>query len=451
MRSALLSIGLALSLSSWASASSLRDQLELARKDTDQMAQIEIIQRILVTEPGDQALREELADLWLAVEDHDLAEKIVADEAAVSPSVRTRVKAQVLYQRDGKKAEAVALLTAYHQKSPDDLDVTRLLADYLGATGQNQALIALLDQAPGVSADPALLVARAEARRAVADFPGALQDFKTAESAGGDLSVVTSRRPAFERLREAQDHLLGATTALEKNPADLSALIARAYWYLYSGFGSESAAVSAEAVRQKEPAFVSGTLLYAYAAVPAGKLTAEKALKELEVDVSKPLPDWKAVEQILKNDLSLKAKPREVKLLAAREAVLLAAQQYLLAENDTDAVLALAPKDTSARADRIFILTKLRDYDRALEEYRVLEAARPSSERLARGAGYLVDAMFEQGRFEVALDYANRTIKAAPSAAAYKQRAAVLQRLNRGAEADADIAKANSLPGKANR
>jgi hypothetical protein len=48
---------------------SLRDQLALAEKDDDTNAQIELIRRILDTEPGDDELRGRLTELWISVED----------------------------------------------------------------------------------------------------------------------------------------------------------------------------------------------------------------------------------------------------------------------------------------------------------------------------------------------------------------------------------------------
>jgi len=451
LRRTLLSIGLALSVVGPAGAASLPEQLDLARQDGDRLAQTEIIQRILHVEPANRELREDLANLWLEIEDYDRAEKTVQDEALVSPSLRTRVLARVLYSRDGKKDEAIALLADFHNKTPDDLAVTRQLAESMAATGQFQPLVTLLDQAPGVNSDAPLLITRAEARRSLLDFKGALDDFAAAGKIGSEDSAVVSRRPAFERLAEAQNHITAASAVLEKNPTDAAALLSRAYWYLYSGFGATLAKADAEAARQAEPAFISARLLYALAAHSSGALSAENARKDLLVDVSKPMPAWKNLDLIFRDDGVLKKQPRDAKTLAARAFQLNDIQQYFLAEGDADAAIALAPTDATARVEKIYALVKRKEYEPAASEFRKLESGKPPAAKLASAASYLTDAAFAEARFEIALDYINRAIKAQPKPQYYKQRAAVLQRLNRGAEADADLAQAGALQKKASR
>lgn len=451
LRCSLLSIGLAISVLGWADAASLREQLDLARSDSDRLAQIEIIQRILHAEPTDRELREQLAELWLAIEDYDRAEKTVQDESLVSPSFRVRVLARVLYSRDDKKDEALALLSDFQAKNPTDLAVTRQLAEYMAATGQFQPLVALLDQSPVASNDVSLLIARAEARRSLQDFSRAIEDFNKASGLASEEPAVVQRRAAFERLQVAQQNIQSASDTLAKDPKSLSALIARAYWYLYTGFASAQAAVDAETAKQAEPEFVSTRLLSAYAENAAGKLATEKALKDLRVDVAKPFPEWKAVEQILRDDSALKAKPRDVKVLAARAALLSDLQQYDLSEEDWDAVLALAPKDPTPRIEKIHLIVKRKDYDRAAVEFRNLESVKVPPAKLAPAAASLADAAFAESRFEIALDFINRAIKAQPTAQYYRQRAAILQRLNRGAEAEADLAQAKTLTKKTSR
>ena len=84
-------------------ALSLPEQLALAEKDEDTHAQIEVIRRILDEKPDDDELRERLADLWLSVEDYDMAESTVRDWANPPESVRVPVLAAVLFVRDGKR------------------------------------------------------------------------------------------------------------------------------------------------------------------------------------------------------------------------------------------------------------------------------------------------------------------------------------------------------------
>src|SRR5882724_9679154 len=129
---------------------SLRDQLALAEKDEDTHAQIELIRRILDEKPDDDELRGRLADLWLSVEDYDMAESTVREWTDAPESVSVRVFVTVLFVRDQKKQEAVGSLEGYLVGHPDDLEITRQLAGYLEGMGENQKLVDLLSKAPGV-------------------------------------------------------------------------------------------------------------------------------------------------------------------------------------------------------------------------------------------------------------------------------------------------------------
>ena len=114
----------------------MRDQLALAGKNEDTHAQIELIRRILDQEPGDGDLREQLADLWLSVEDYDMAEATLREWRDAPEAVRASVLAAVLFERDQKKDEAVALLEECLAQNPDDLEITRQLVGYLGDMGE---------------------------------------------------------------------------------------------------------------------------------------------------------------------------------------------------------------------------------------------------------------------------------------------------------------------------
>ena len=81
-----------LALGHTAAGLSLREQLALAEKDEDTYAQIELIRRILEQEPRDTALRARLADLWLSIDDLEMAESIVRDWQQAPAALRAKVK-----------------------------------------------------------------------------------------------------------------------------------------------------------------------------------------------------------------------------------------------------------------------------------------------------------------------------------------------------------------------
>ena len=229
---------------------SLRDQLALAEKDEDTHAQIELIRRILDEKPDDDELRERLADLWLSVEDYDMAESTVREWTDAPESVRVRVFGTVLFVRDQKKEEAVALLEGYLAGHPDDLEITRQLAGYLDGMGEDQKVVDLLSKAPGVEEDASLLVSRALARRKLQDFASALKDFAAAERLDSEDESVVRNRPSFERLRAALAGIDAAGAILAGKPDDLSARLfagllvfvhRRREWSGFGGRGGRSA------------------------------------------------------------------------------------------------------------------------------------------------------------------------------------------------------------------
>ncbi|MGA7391812.1 MAG: hypothetical protein WBW78_04085, partial [Terrimicrobiaceae bacterium] len=199
--SVLLSVTLLVSHAS--SVLSLRDQLALAEKNEDTHAQIELIRRLLDQEPGDSELREQLADLWLTVEDYDMAESTVREWRDAPEVVRASVLAAVLFERDRKKDEAAALLEAYLAVTPHDFEISRQLAGYLSDMGEEERVVDLLNKTPGVQSDAHLLVCRALAHRALQDFPRALKDFAAADKLNPEEEAVVNNRASFDRLRAA--------------------------------------------------------------------------------------------------------------------------------------------------------------------------------------------------------------------------------------------------------
>ena len=431
-------------------AETLRDQLKIAQEAGDELAEIELIRRILDQEPKDAILHERLADLWISIEDYDMAEKTVKEWKDAPPFVTASIMADVLYYRDKKRAEAVKLLEDYHQKDPSDAVLTRQLVGFLVEMGENQKIVTLLQPLQNKKEDADLFVSRAVAARNLNDYEAALQDYATAKSLDSDAAGVSSNSAAFDRLEKAAPGLRDAATMLQENPKDFVGLLARAYWLLYANFGSDLAFESATAARQIDPGSAAATLLYAFAGNTAGKFSAMRAREECGADINRSLPSSDVMRQLVGLDLQLQQKPKDPALLVARAALLNhEAVQYGLALRDAAAVLEIDPRDNRARLEEMYSLLKLKDPSFVEAEYRQLEANKATPDQLASGCSFLVEALFATSRFEAALEYANRAIKLRPQIAHYyKQRAAVLQKLNRAPQAEADLAKARSLERK---
>ena len=416
-----------------ARGSTLREQLALADEANDTHARIEIIRRILETESDDE-LSGQLVNLWLSVSDYDMAESALKDWKTAPPGFQAGVTAEILYNRDEKPGEAIALLAAYHGKDAADLDITRQLARFYGAQGEQRKVAALLASAPGVSGDAPLLLQRARAKRALADFDGALADFALAEKV--DAKETESSKPSYERLQAALPQIKSATTRLEKNPKDYEALVARAYWYLASE-APDLARTDAETAYNLAPQSVAAAWLYARSAY-----SRQRALEEFSVDLDKGDPTPEVLGKLVKYDALLAAKPRDAAALIARSFQLSEASQFLLALKDAEAALAVSPSSADAHVEKIYALIKLGRRSDAAAVLPALEAAKPPAATLARASGYLADAELNAGNLDLALDYATKALKAQSSANLYKVRAAIFQRLGRVAEANDDLAKA---------
>ena len=440
-----LLLSIALLITHAALGLSLREQLALAGKDEDTYAQIELIRRILDQEPGDGGLREQLADLWLSVEDYDMAETTLREWKDAPEAVRASVLAAVLFERDQKKDEAVALLEECLAQDPDDLEITRQLAGYLGDMGEAGKVIDLLSQTPEVRSDADLLVSRALARRTLQDFSGALKDFSAAEKLNSEDEAVVNSRASFDRLRDALTGIDAASAILAGRPDEPAARVSRAFWYLSTGFASGRALEDAEAALSLNPKSVAAQVLFAEAANQAGRLSAREALEKLEVDVSKPVPSRKTLDDIYQLDVQLSKNPENLSAHLARSRQLREAQQYRLAMRDAKAALAVDSGSALARAQVISALVSLGRVDEAGAELRDLEAAKAQPEVLAWALNELAEGTARASQFDLALEYSNRAIKAKPEARYYRQRAAILQRLDRYADAQDDLSRAEQL------
>lgn len=449
-RLAILSFGAVLLFCGVAArAATLREQLALAQKAEDTYAEIELIRRILEKEPADGELRGDLINLWFEVGDYDMGERALKEWKDAPEDWQAFATAEILFKRDGKKAEAVEILEKYRAKDPADLDITRQLAGFLETLAENEKLIVLLAQAPGADQEADLLVQRALARRTLQDFAGAQQDFAKAQAVDSSAYPVVNNRAAFERLQTALPHIRKSTEILAKDPENFTARIARAFWYAYLGFASELAMEDAQKARELNPKASTALLLYAISANNAGKLSTAKAREELWVDVSKTVPPAESFDQLLNLDIKIAQNPQDAALWAGRSFVLNdAPAQYRLALQDADTALKIAPKSIEAHTEKIFALVKLGRSSEALAELSGFEAMKPAPAKLASVLSYLTEAAFTASEFPRALDYATRAIKARPTAHYYRQRSAILQRMNRAQEAEADLAKAKQLDKK---
>ncbi len=424
-------------------ASPLRDQLDLAAKDSDPLAQIEIIRRLIESGDKDPALREQLLILWIGEGDFDMAQRTLDGWKDAPAPVRAYGEATLLADRDNKPAEAFALLARYLKSDPSQLPLTSQAAGYLLRSGDTAMLAEFLGASAVTNKDASLLIARAKARRAIGEFAAAVADFEAASALAPSEAVIVSNRPAFERLQIAADALGPIDAALGKNRADWQALAGRAYWLL---FGEASAIVPAGAAAAACPQSVTARILLARARVSSGQLTSIQASKELGVSTVGSLPPWETIERLLRCDAAVVAKPDSAAALAARAFVLNdAPEQYALGLINADAALEIDPKNTDARAERIYALVKTGSFEAAVNDLPEFEASKPPPKKLAVVFGYVADAAFQLGRLQDSLVVINRALVLQQFPNFYRQRAAIYQRLGRAEDAQLDINMAQRL------
>ena len=90
-------------------------------------------------------------------------------------------------------------------------------------------------------------------------------------------------------------------------------------------------------------------------------------------------------------------------------------------------------------------LAKLGRIEEAIVELRIVEAVKPSPEVLAESLSSLADVAMGASQLELALAFSDRAIAAKPQARFYRQRAAILQRLERYTDSQEDLARAQQL------
>jgi tetratricopeptide (TPR) repeat protein len=429
-----------------ADGANLRDQLQLAEKADDRPAQIEIIRRILAEEPDSAKLHGQLLQLWLTEGDYDMADRTLDDWKDAPENIAASAQATILLARHHED-DAIRVLEIYHQKAPTDLAITRQLSGYLAGSPARQ--LALLENAPGVTETPDLLVSRAYARLYLQDYTGALADFAMADKLAPKSNAVKSNRAEFDRVRVAAEGIRLATEQLAKNPRDFTALTQRAYWYLSLGPRAtplERTTYDANAALALVADSAAARILLATSLVRSGKLNQEAALKKYGVDTSKSFLIPETLTQLLAEDVKLQKDPKDGKALAARANLLShLPAQFQLALNDITTALDLDPRNAAAASERIDILVRMGRLDDAVSALRRLDAMNPPAGTVSSASLLIAGAYLKAYRYREALDYANEAITAKPTAEAYKFRASVWERMDRPADAQADIAKATAL------
>jgi tetratricopeptide (TPR) repeat protein len=421
----------------------LRDQLALATTDADTLSRIELLRRILDAEPVDTKSHQLLIELWLKIQDYDMAEATLKAWPDAPPAVAALTTAQVLRYRDRDIPGAIRVLREYLAKSPKDLDAHHALVSALLTTNDAKAQIAALDALILLERDETSYIQRANAKLADGDYTGAIADAKTAQSINADANIVKSNLPQFERLGETLKALPPLDAAITANPHDYAKLLDRSWWLRYGGLNARALA-DANAALALEPDSLMAKLARARTGYLLDQIKADDVKRDDLIDVSKPHA-LETSEAIAACDLALASDPKNVTQLSARAAALNDAEQYLLARRDADTALAIDPKAADAALAGIYASVMLGDDTTAATLLRQVESMKPNKAKFSQALGDLSDLYLQKSNLPIALDLADKSIALKPTEHAWRVKAAALQRMGRTKEAQAAFARADKL------
>lgn len=419
----------------------LREQLQLATTDDDTLSRIELLRRILDSEPGDTASHRLLVELWLKIADYDMAESTLKAWPDAPAGFAALARSEILLKRDKDTAGAVRVLRDYLATAPKDAAAWSALADALLATDDAKGQLEALDALIVLQPDSKRLIQRAQAKFRLGDYTGAIADAKAAQALSPDSDFVKANLPQFERLAEALQMLPPLDAAIQKDPQDFAKLLERSWWRRYGGMNTQSLA-DADAALAVVPDSVMARIARERARYLLDEVKADDVLRDEFIEVRKA-HSLEAARTIAAADLALAKNAKDVESLRKRAFALNDAEQYLLAKRDAEAALAIDPKAVPVALEALYATEMLGQDPAAL--YRRIEQMQPTKPQLGTAAGYLAEFYLRGSNLPLALEFADRSLALREDARILRVKAAALQRLNRNDEAKAAMRRADTL------
>lgn len=428
----------------------IAEQIKLARKDNDSNAEIELLRRLLDQNPNDTVARERVIRLWLNAPDFTMAESTLGEWKEAPPNLTALVQASVLAERDGKMDAAILRLQAYVKNSPRDTELLELLSNYLARAARWPEQIVVLDQLVELEAYASDYLSRAEAKKQVGDYAGAVRDAKRALALSPDISLVKTTVPKFERLESVFPLITSTTAALAIKPENAVELLKRGSAYLF-GNVPDKALADADAAAKILPSSIYAIILKARAMSALGSREDYEIANEFLVNLGAPMETPKVAEGLIQSDVKIAASPDVASAFVNRARLLNLDQQNRLALIAAESALKLEPTNGSALLEAIYAASKSGQSDDATAYFRRLDQAKPMSESLALALGYLVESNFSASNYNQTLEFADRALKIKETESMLRYKSQALRRLGNDAEADAVMARADKLKGKAKK
>ena len=419
-------------------ADELFAQIQKARLDQDNLAEIELIRRWLDKHPDDATERRELVTLWLAVSDFNMAESALSEWKNAEPGFAVRTTAQIALLRDKKLEQALDLLRQRAKAAPADRETRVLLATFLARDAYRAEQVAVLDKLILEKPSADLLFDRAQARRLLNEPERAVADARRAAAMDPESYRIKNGLPEFDRLEKMLVQIALIEKELKREPGSAVLLFQRALWRLYGSLPSLALA-DAQAGLDKMPGSVAGKILKVRAQLGIGQIDRTKALMEFHVNSTKPLETPELLQGVLLGDKMIAQDPKLAQAYVTRSFHLNNDEQYYLAVIDCRSALDLDPRNLDALNNATFASCKLGDIPAATSYVQKLQSLNPPPATLARMLGFLAEAVFQRSDYLLAIEYADRSLAAKPDPKLWKIKAAALTRLGRTVEADASL------------
>lgn len=426
------------------------EQIKLAQANQDPHAEVELLRRSLDQNPNDPATRERLIRLWLELADLTMAQNALAEWKDAPPNLATLVVARVRAERDGQWDDAISGLQTFVKTAPKDAEVLGLLSRYLGQQKRWAEQIAVLDQLLEWRAVAVDYLTRAEAKKQLGDYAGAVRDAKRASAIAPDSSIVRSTVPKFERLESVLPLIASTTQTLTKQPNDAPALLTRsaAFWF---GNVPEKALADAERASPLLPDSAMAVILKARSLSALNPERDYELANEFAVNLGGPIETPAVAARLIQADVQVAAGAKNATALATRANLLNHDQQFRLALVSAEQALQFEPVNGPALLEAIYAASKSGQTEDAAAYFRRLDQAKAVNESLALALAYLVESNFAAANYRQTLEFANRALQIKETEPMLRFKAQALRRLGNDEEADGVMALAEKLKTKAKK
>ncbi len=332
-----------------------------------------------------------------------------------------------LTARTGKLDKATALLQAYAEKHPDNIASRLMLLNFYSQNNDSEKILATLEAL--VKIEPSVLEHRkrwavflintkqldkAESvlRTAVTELPDDVQaklmliDFlasqKTTEAAIAELIPMLEQNAGFHELRFKLADLQMAQKQSDKAEETLNEIVTL-----------DKQGPSANKARNKIARlyWMTGRMEKANALIKALLLSNPSDMATLALRGEMALTESRPLDAITDFRTILAGQPQNIPVLKMLSAAHLANNNRLLARENMEKVVALAPNDEIARLDLVNLLLQNGDKDQASQQLNALFKLNPNSKK---GLETLFKIFLSQKQWDQALQIASQYEHAYP-------------------------------------